>query len=95
MHEGDHGDVDRRAAQLAEHRVRHAGDLVVEDEVGHGDGVDGGDEHGAGGHVLGDPGARVVLVGHQVDDVLDGGVEHLGDEHERDRHQQRDDLEPA
>jgi hypothetical protein len=91
--ERDHGDVDRRAAQLAEDRVWHTRDLVVEDQVGDGDGVDGGDEDCPGGHILGDPGAGVVLIGDQVDDVLERGVEHLGDEHERDRHQQGDHLQ--
>ena len=66
-----------------------------EDQIADGNGVDRGDQHRSGGDVLGQLRHRVGCGAGNVDRRLDRGVDHLGDEDERDREQEHDELEPA
>jgi hypothetical protein len=68
--------------------------LAGEDEVADGDGVDRGDENGAGGDVLRQLRHRIERRRRSVDRPLDGGVDHLGDKHECDRKKECDQLQP-
>ena len=69
------------------------GDLAREDEVADRDGDGGRDQHGAGGDVLRQLRHRVERGRRDVDRRLDGRVQHLRDQDERDREQQRDQLQ--
>ena len=67
----------------------------AEDQVADKEGVHRCDQHRPGGDVLRGPGDRVERARREVDRLLERGVEHLGDEDERDREHQRQHLEPA
>ena len=70
-------------------------DVPGEDEVADGDRVDRRDQDGAGGDVLRELRERVERARRQVDRRLDRRVDHLGDQDERNREQERDELEPV
>ena len=91
--ERDHRDLGGGIAQLVEDARAPVGGLACEHEVADGDGVDRGDQDRAGRDVLRQHRHRVEGRRRRVDRPFDGGVDHLRDEHERDREQQRDQLD--
>ena len=71
------------------------GEVVVEDEVRHDEGVDRRDEDRAGRDVLGHLDEGVVMSDGGVDCGLERRVEHLGDDDQADHAEDRDELEPG
>ena len=93
QHERDQRDLGRCVAEPVEQPRAAVGHLAREDEVADRDGVHGRDQDGARGDVLGELRERVERGRRDVDRLLDRRVDHLGDEHEGDREQQRDQLQ--
>ena len=93
-HERDHGQLRGGVPQPLDQPRAPVREGVGEDEVADGDGVHGRDQDGARGDVLGELGERVEGGRHHVDPRLERRVDHLGDQDERDREQQGDQLDP-
>ena len=102
-HDHEQDDEDKRRERQRRRRVPYAVENacparprgVLEDEVADADGGNRGDEDSARGNVLRELCVRIEARRREVDHALDRRVEHLGNEDERDREHERDQLQPC